>query len=389
MTRIRFIAAVLFSLAAMPAVADDMLGDPQWPSVSLDEPKWPSIEPDKLPDPRPNPNPPFLDADQVMNRIMGTASTGSSDVTGSFASWPELPPESRPSSFAFEFGARYWYSWGIMSFAFTNDDPLFGRPTSTLDWHGLGAHTGELFGRMDHKPTGIFVKGVAAAGAIVNGDIEDLDYLAHQVKFSDTTSNINSGNLAYGMLDIGWAYSPVQDIRIGFFGGYHFWRESATAFGAICNPVATIPNFCGGAGNVEVGFDTAVLRYQPTWHIVRLGFEGKAAITERWSVSGEIAAVPYALLQNKDSHLLRQDPADLGPAPNVITDSRYAYGIEAELFLNYAITPNIEIGGGARYWGLTAPSGVVSHGPTFDTSDSLNHFNQQRVGFIAQIKGKF
>ena len=36
--------------------------------------------------------------------------------------------------------------------------------------------------------------------------------------------------------------------------------------------------------------------------------------------------IPFATLQNKDSHLLRQSSADLGPAPNIITDSREAYG---------------------------------------------------------------
>ena len=55
-----------------------------------------------------------------------------------------------------------------------------------------------------------------------------------------------------------------------------------------------------------MGFDTAVLSYEPTWHAVRIGVESKVWIDDRWSVSGEIAVVPYAALQNKDSHLLRQ-----------------------------------------------------------------------------------
>ena len=96
----------------------------------------------------------------------------------------------------------------------------------------------------------------------------------------------------------------------------------------------------------------AVLRYEPTWHAVRIGADAKVIIGDGWSVSGEFALVPYAYLVNKDSHLLRQDFADLGPAPNVITKSTYAFGAEAEVFVNYAVTPNIEIGAGLRYWGL-------------------------------------
>ena len=68
---------------------------------------------------------------------------------------------------------------------------------------------------------------------------------------------------------------------------------------------------------------------------------------------------------NKDSHLLRQSMADLGPAPNIITDSRYAFGIEAELFVNYAITPNIEVGAGLRYWGLASRDGQRPLRPQF------------------------
>ena len=66
---------------------------------------------------------------------------------------------------------------------------------------------------------------------------------------------------------------------------------------------------------------------------------------------------PYAAVQNKDSHLLRQSPADLGPAPNVVTESSYAYGVEPNCSSTTLVTPNIEIGAGVRYWGLRVPHG--------------------------------
>ena len=94
-------------------------------------------------------------------------------------------------------------------------------------------------------------------------------------------------------------------------------------------------------------------------------------------------------LENKDSHLLRQDALDLGPAPNVISRSKYAYGVEAELFVNYAVTPNIEVGGGLRYWGLGSHSGGVDFGPSFATTDALLKFDQERYGVLVQAKGRF
>jgi hypothetical protein len=398
-TRLKLHAVVLAALAMTASAATlaaerDPFDSPQWPNLALDGPEWPNVRPEDLPDPRPNPQPAFLDPEQVANRILGQtegATSGSAlgEITGSTARLPERPPERRLSPYAFEVGARYWYSEGMIRFGFANGNPQFGSPTSTLNWSGMSAHSGEIFGRVDHKPTGWFVKGLFGLGAVADGQIADRDFLAQQISFSDTTSNIKDGSLIYGMIDFGWAYSPVSDIRIGFFVGYHYWSESVTAFGVLCNPVSFPVNFCGAPDSVAIPFDTAVLRYEPTWHVVRLGFEGRAAIAERWSVSGEIAAVPFAVVQNKDSHLLRQDPADLGPAPNVITDSKYAFGVETEVFINYALTPNIEIGGGARYWGLASYDGRVSHGPGFASGDPLTNFEMQRIGVLLQVKGKF
>ena len=80
-------------------------------------------------------------------------------------------------------------------------------------------------------------------------------------------------------------------------------------------------------------------------------------------------------LENKDSHLLRQDFADLGPAPNVISKSTYAFGVEAEVFVNYAVTPNIEIGAGAA---LLGPGSAVTAG---SASDRLS-----RSGYPGQLR---
>jgi len=291
------------------------------------------------------------------------------------------------SPFAVEVGARYWYSTGSLNFAFANGSPLFGNPTSTLDWRGLSAHSGEVFARIDHIPSGVFVKGLVGLGITKDGHIDDLDFLVTQFKFSDTTSDVHNGNLSYGMFDVGWAYSPTFGVRLGFFAGYHYWREKVTAYGIVCN----MPSFigCPAAGAVIEGFNVAVGSYEPTVHAARIGVESRIAVDEHWSFSGEIAGVPYAALRNKDSHLLRQSMADLGPAPNIITDSRYAFGVEAELFVNYAITPNIEVGAGVRYWGVTANKGDVRFGPDFGHAYELNKFDQQRYGVLVHAKGKF
>lgn len=481
------IALALTAAAVARAAESDRFADPQWPAVEGSDAQWPNVPTEDLPTSRPNPQPAFIDRDQLpahpvttkpaihaptiaaeifqddskasakqgvkqsgqepTQETSGPEVTGSTaqwpnvklddmpidpapafvnrdqnpgpatakpasaksvfapefgnvEVTGSTAQWPNIPkapskeiPEaldetSRPSPFAFEAGARYWYSSGNYRFAFSNGNPAFGTPTSTLDWKNMDGHSGEAFARVDHKPSGLFVKGVVGGGAITAGYIDDKDFFSGQAKFSDTRSQVQNGNLTFAMIDVGWAYSPTGGVKFGVFAGYHYWNEKATAFGLYCKQNQPALG-CSSIGSVPVGYDTAVFTYEPTWHAVRIGVEGRFAIDDRWSVSGEFAAIPYAVVQNKDSHLLRQDGSDLGPAPNVITDSRYAYGVETEVFVNYAVTRNIEVGLGARYWGLFSRDGNVHFGPSFASNDALDHFDVQRYGVLTHVKGKF
>jgi outer membrane protease len=356
--------------------------------------EWPSVKVDETPI---NPKPAFVQSEPAPKSASAKSifapETSRLDVTGTnLAVSPKapvmLPDEPQPSAFAFEAGARYWYSFGNHRFAFNNNAPGFGTPTSTLDWKNLEAHSGEVFFRVDHKPTGLFVKGLVGGGAITSGYIDDKDFFEGQGKFSDTRSQVQNGNLAYAMLDVGWAYRPMHGLQVGVFAGFHYWKEKATAYGLLCKQQQPALG-CPDVGSVPIGYDTQVLRYEPTWYAVRLGADAKVAIDQRWSVSGEIAVVPYAQVRNEDSHLLRQDSSDLGPAPNVISTSHNGYGIEAEIFVNYALTPNIEIGTGLRYWGLFSRVGNVRFGPEFSDNSTLDNFDQQRYGVLAHIKGKF
>jgi hypothetical protein len=304
--------------------------------------------------------------------------------------WPVLAPVAPASPFVFEGGVRYWYSSGNIRWGFANNAPLFGNPTSTIDWFGYTSHSGEAFARLDHVPTGLFVKGMIGLGTTRTGSMDDRDFLVSQFIFSDTSSKIGSGNpLGFASVDVGITYQPYADVRVGAFVGYQYWREKLTAYGLQCNQSDFgILGVCQGPGGVPIPFNVAVMSYEPTWHALRVGIEGRLVIDGNWSVSGEVAAIPYARLDNKDSHLLRQSAADLGPAPNIITRAN-GYGVAAEIFINYALTANLELGAGARYWGLFATGGNVDFGPTFGQNFPLNRFEQQRYGVLLELKGRF
>ena len=143
--------------AATHATETDPYADPKWPNIASDGPQWPNANLDDPPSPPPNPRPAFLGPDQVTARMGRSRGAGSGlldvDTTGSTAQWPKLPKEEQPSSFMFEAGARYWYSSGTFRFAFSNGNPLFGTPTSTLDWLSMDDHSGEGFVRLEtHQP---------------------------------------------------------------------------------------------------------------------------------------------------------------------------------------------------------------------------------------------
>jgi hypothetical protein len=304
--------------------------------------------------------------------------------------WPLVAAAPAPwlfSPFRLEAGARYWFSSSTMNFAFSNGDPLFGDPTSTLDWKGTTAHAGEAFARIDHKPTGLFVKGLVGGGGIAtNGEMIDRDFLFDQIKFSDTTSDVKQNSLFYASGDIGMFYDiPEAGMRFGGFVGYQFWREKATAYGVRCQPDDVRGQFCGPPATIVVPFTVPATIYEPTWHALRIGVEGRMKISPHLSISGEIAGIPYATLSNKDSHLLR---TDLGAVPNIISTAKSGYGLQGELFVNYALNKNWEVGAGLRYWGLVASPGTVQFGPDFGIDFELTKFEQQRYGVLLQVKGK-
>jgi hypothetical protein len=297
-------------------------------------------------------------------------------------------PAAPISPFRFEAGLRYWYSSGEMKFGFANGDPLFGNPTSTIDWNQTDAHSGELFARIDHRPTGLFAKGMLGGGNIKAGEMIDRDFIVNQLSFSDTSSDVRDGHLRYGLIDAGWSFDvPNAPIRIGLFGGYQYWTSRMTAYGLRCNPDNLNNLFCP-AGTSLVAPDTAVMVYEPTWHAARVGVDAKMMVTSQLSVSGEAAWIPYATLNNKDSHLLRQGMADLGPAPNIFTNSRDASGFAGEIFLNWHFMKNFELGAGLRYWEFSAHSTVVTFGPTHTPGFEGNRFIDQRYGVLLQLKGK-
>ena len=315
-------------------------------------------------------------ADDIVTGSLGTADAPRAPLTFD---------QRFQSPFTFEVGTRYWYSIGQNRFAFTNNTFPFGNPTSTLDWDRMQGHSGEGFFRIDHQPTHLYVKGLVGGGILRGGDMDDLDFLVNQINFSNTTSQVSGNYLTYAIADLGYSFDvPSAGVRYGAFVGYHYWRERMSAFGVLCN--ADIAGFCGAPGAIVVPFNTEVDIFDTTWHAIRVGGEARYELGEHWSISGELAFVPYAWVTNDDSHLLR---TDLGPSPNIITHGWRGIGAEVEALVNYKVLPHFDIGAGFRYWGIFTDSGTVDFGPTFSPDYHLTKFSTQRYGLLLQAKATF
>lgn len=307
-----------------------------------------------------------------------------------------------------EVGTRYWYSSGTTEWNHTTAGGILvppgiivqaGDPTSVLVYDDLEAHSGEAFFRIDDQLSRLFLKGYVGAGGVVDGSLDDEDFGGGggaQVKFSDTLSSVNDGDLAYASIDAGWTVyegrgghghddaAMAPGVRFGIFAGYHYWNENVHAYGISCNAddfgnLAPFSNCQAPPGTQVVSSSINVISNEVTWHSVRLGLDGTWQINNRVGLSGEVAWIPYAVMDNDDSHHLR---ADLGPVPNIRHEGS-GYGVQLEAVLSAQLTERFSLGVGSRYWHLES-DGTVEFGSPVLGSEELNDFDSTRYGVFVQ-----
>lgn len=255
-----------------------------------------------------------------------------------------------PSRFRGELGIRYWYSTGIQKHSHTAEDvfPQLGNPTSVLTYENLDAHAAEIHGRQNFGDRW-FLKGQLGFGRIITGSLRDEDYFAGQVAFSDTTSSVPDGWLAYGFVDVG-RYQWVLGERASSFGafiGYGQWTEFVDAYGA----TFTVDEIGDGS---EIPRGVKVISNKTIWRALRLGVAANVGLTERTRLTADFVFVPYATVRNEDSHHLRT--GELGPAPNILITGR-GRGLQVEGELRHEVVRRWDLSLGWRYWYLKSRHG--------------------------------
>jgi hypothetical protein len=278
-----------------------------------------------------------------------------------------------------EVGANYWHTAGEIDWAFSLARSPYGDPTATIDWTGLSGPTGEAFTRI-RLTSGFYLKAAAGQGSIRRGKMTDQDFYQSQYKWSDMSSKQVSGGQNYALADVGYAAHVNPSLEVVLFGGYHYWRRDVTGMGLVDNL------YPGGTIFFQQYDDREVLKFEATWHALRLGGGARVTLTRRWTLDAEWAFVPKASMSNEDSHFLRVE--EFGPTPNILSRSNQGSGRELETIVGYHLPKTTTISVGLRYWDLRTMEGVVEQGPVF-VNIPLRLERARQLGLVLGVKKRF
>ncbi|MDX8527985.1 omptin family outer membrane protease [Mesorhizobium sp. MSK_1335] len=273
--------------------------------------------------------------------------------------------------FSLEGGLRYWYSSGEASKELYNTNGAV--MVSRLTYNDLGALSGEIFLNATHNPTGIFVKGFLSAAGIAQGSLTDEDFLKQP--YSRTLSDQHSGRITYFTADLGYNFWNTPRYRIGAYVGYNFWNESYHA--VRCAQQAANPRICVPAITTNMGG----VSQDNDWHSLQLGLAGQTQLTERLSLSGDVAVL-FTRLDGKDQHHLRPE---INPQP----EDGNGHGVQLEAMLNYKVTDLFNIGVGARYWRAGAAGAAHFDETPGGGRPQILHWEIERYGVFGQASIKF
>ena len=273
-----------------------------------------------------------------------------------------------------EVGTRYWYSVGRFQKDLANGPTNTSSLVSRLTYQDT-SNNGELFAKVE-APENVFLRGTVGIGRFSTSKLNDEDWLGSSqgptIPYSNTLSG-GSGQTNYAIADIGYDLLRDGGNKLGVFAGYSYLYERHDGVG--CTQTTNLPYICG-PGQVNPG--VTAISETDQWHGLRLGLSGSARLTDRLTVSADVAYLPVVTFIGRDNHWLRN---------LVISEKGHGQGTEAEAVLTYAVTDEFSIGAGARYWALWASDGVLRYNGT--PSNQPMPFRTTRAGVFVQGSYKF
>lgn len=323
----------------------------------------------------------------LMNQLipLGQSMSNSVDLAGSFITvglnyhfnqtlpqWFQAAEFWNAQQWETEIGARVFISSGTVGAPqpLLNSSPDGDLLASRLIFSNLTGVSEELYARADHA-SGVFIKGFLGPGTITGGQLNDEDFPAIDA-YSNTLSQIQ-GNLAYGVIDLGYSFLKNQTAKTGFFVGYDYNAQTLKAYNCrqlagdvVCQNPNELTNFLA-------------LSEADTYNSLRIGLASQYAVTNELTLTPEVAYIPVVNLNGLDIHNARQLH---GPEQSSQGD-----GTMVEASLDYHLNDLWSVGLGGRYWAWNMHTGSVE----FDFVGNPEvisepaRFNTTRYGGFLQI----
>jgi opacity protein-like surface antigen len=285
-----------------------------------------------------------------------------------------------PERYDTDFGLRFWFGQGRTAKNLFGTD---GSLVSRLTYSGYSISTAEAFTRFDFN-NAWFIKGYAGAGGFWAGKLKDEDFPPAINPYSATLSTQKFGSLIYTSVDTGFNLVRGPDFRVGAFVGYHFLRETLSAYG--CGQIAANPAICGGGIPDFVKGITQV----NNWHSLRVGFDAAVEVGSRVRLSVDAAVLPYVNFSGADAHWLRINPFVVGAFNGPVPEDGSGWGYQLDAFVSYRVSDMLSVGVGARYWHMETSGSTHFEGHVvgFNAAPQPVHWKVDNVGAIMQATWK-
>jgi opacity protein-like surface antigen len=244
-----------------------------------------------------------------------------------------------------EVGARYVHGWGRFQKDLGNQGLPISNLRSRLTYDDMKTNGGEVFARIDTSHN-IMVKGLLGTGT-GGGKMNDEDWVIFNiVPYSNTVSDVDN-RIRYGTIDVGYDWMRGPSYKVAAFAGYNVLSQNMKALG--CTQIANPFSDC------VPPIPTSVLGIteDDTWKSIRLGVAADFMLLPRVKVSADAAYLPYVWFDGTDNHVLR---ALVSP------EDGHGHGAQLDLTISYAVTDQLNLGVGARYWTMATTTGETNFG---------------------------
>jgi hypothetical protein len=289
-----------------------------------------------------------------------------------------------------------WISTGDTRWAHdASSVPGLGNPTSKLTYKDVGTNVIELTGKVWVTPKLFGRLNVGFAG-IGGGRLTDDDYGSNggQRLFSRTNSNLSGDSTWYLNADSGFRIAEYPNHRgwLEMFGGYQFWHTTyeATGLTQVACDNSAVPGSlgltCNPAGTVTNQGQT-VITNTSNWHSIRVGASTEYRLTRRLSVLGMGALIPLSVIDNKDTHHLRND-LQQNPSVSMLG---YGFGANADVGARLMLIKNLFLNVGYRVWWNRSVDGTVTFHNMGSPADEfpLAQFQSLRHGWTFGLNYTF